>query len=247
MNTGERGLTSLIPLLAAFSLLLTGCVGYTPTPPAAGALSTRSAAVVAAPPANPSATPNPTPSPSPEPAPLPSPTAASTRRATTLLAGLSTPLPLELGETRTVPEAGFTFRPLVGFEVRLGEGQATMVSQDGSIIVTFSGAPNPSIISLEGAMDRLLAGVADEFKDFEASDPYPITVDDSQGLAANVTGKLLGEPVNGRVAIVAPAGLHVFYAIGFALDRQNENRWEDEGEKVFEFLMDSITFVDPDS
>jgi hypothetical protein len=150
-----------------------------------------------------------------------------------------------LGDIRTVREGGFSFRPVVGYEVKTKSGQATLISQDGNFVFSLAGSPTPNANTLEGVIDRLLAGVSEQFEGFESSDPYPITIDDSSGLAADVSGELVGKPIAGRVAVVAPAGTQIFYAVGFTVDVTDEQRWEAEGSEVFDAVIDTVDFFDP--
>jgi hypothetical protein len=150
-----------------------------------------------------------------------------------------------LGEEQSVGGGGFSFRPVVGYQVTLKTGQATLISTDGTIIFSLAGGSAPSANAIEGVMDRLMAGVSEEFEEFEAGEPFPITVDDSRGLAADVTGELIGKPITGRMAVVAPAGTQIFYAFAFTVEGPEGDRWRTEGNEVFEAVIESVDFFDP--
>jgi hypothetical protein len=148
-----------------------------------------------------------------------------------------------MGDEYEVGDAGFAFRPVIGYDVKFLPGQATLVSEDGGIVLSLSGGNVPGAGALEGVLDRLLAEISKDFENFEASDPYPIAVDETNGLATDVRAELIGRPVAGRVVAAAPTDTQLFYAFVFTI-QEPDRRWESEGSGVFEAVIESIRFYD---
>ena len=63
----------------------------------------------------------------------------------------------------------------------------------------------------------------------------------ANGLATDVTGELFGNEIVGRVAVVAPDDTRLFLVFGFAV----EDRWETEGNEVYNMVVDTIEFFEP--
>jgi hypothetical protein len=158
---------------------------------------------------------------------------------------LTEPAELVLGETKTVPDGGFSFRPVVGYDVNILPGQATLVSQDGRFIFSLAGGKSLSGTPLNIILGRLLDTVSKEFDTFQAGEPYPIQVDGSQGLAADVVGNMAESPINGQVAVVAPNATQVFYVLAFAVNPADQNLWESSGEEAFTAVVGSVSFFEP--
>jgi hypothetical protein len=150
-----------------------------------------------------------------------------------------------LGDTQTVPDGGFSFRPVLGYDVNILPGQATLVSQDGRFIFSLAGGKSLSGTPLNNILGRLLDNVSKEMDSFQAGEPYPILVGESQGLAADVIGKMAESPINGQVAVVAPNASQVFYVLAFAVNPVDQNLWESSGEEVFTAVVGSVAFFEP--
>lgn len=222
-----------IPVLA-LGVFLSACVGYTPPPP------TETHA--------PTLTRRPTETPSPSRTPTPSPTSTKQSLPTQPAVepvGDTGEVHLRMGESQKVGDGGFSFQPVIGYDVKVLPGQATLVSKDGGVVISLVGGDVPGANALEGVMDRLLARVSEDFEAFEASDPYPITVDETRGLATDVSAELTGQPVSGKVAVVAPSDTQLFYAFAFSIE-EPADRWESEGSEVFEAIIESVQFYQLD-
>jgi hypothetical protein len=234
-NIPRRLFTAGRFFLLIFSLLPAGCVGYTPPPPTTTPSPTRTRLSATTP--APTFTITPADTPTIQPSPTPEPEVIQ-QEATSVSAEMI----MRLGEAMQVGEGGFSFRPVLGYKVDVLPGQATLVSEDGGIVLSLVGGDVSGGSSLEGVMDRLLARVSQDFEKFETGEPYPILIDENEGLAIDVTAELVGKPVEGQVAVVAPTSAQLFYAFAFTLEELNEDRWESEGSEVFDAVVGSVHF-----
>ena len=229
----------IFTLILALGSILAACTGYTPPLLTETPSPTRTRRLTDTPLTSHTSPPADTPTDLPLPTRQIEPTRTDPAEA-------PTELTLRLGEVQEVLEGGFSFQPVVGYDVNILPGQATLVSKDGGIVLSLAGGDVPGANALEGVMDRLLARVSEDFEEFEAGDSYPIIVDESRGLAANVSAELIGKPVAGKVAVVAPSGSQLFYAFAFTIEEPDDDRWETEGSEVFEAIMDTVRFSELD-
>lgn len=152
---------------------------------------------------------------------------------------------ITLGELRTVEEAGFAFRPVLGYNLHLKPDQATLVNGDGTIILSMSGVLVSSIGPLEDHMNQLLSGVGEGMEEFKAGSTYPVEVGQRNGLAADISGRMEGEKVAGQVVMVAASEDHLFYYVALVVEQPGGEEKASEGDQAIEAVIDSVTFVDP--
>jgi hypothetical protein len=154
-------------------------------------------------------------------------------------------LPIRLGESKSVEDGGFSFRTIIGYNTELSRRQATLISDDGEVVLSLSGIPVHNVGDLNSVMERFLDKMSETIREFESGQPYPINIDGDRGLAAEVTGEMGGEEVVGRVAIVAPTDEQLFYALAITLDGPTGRGWESRGMPVFETVIETIDFFEP--
>ncbi len=150
-----------------------------------------------------------------------------------------------LGASENVEGGGFSFRPIIGFKKKVSNREATLTSRDGGVIISLSGIPVHKVDRLEQVLDKLLGKMSDTIQDLYASDPYPVQIDGGKGLAVDLRGKLQGETVNGRLAIVTPYDELLFYALAFSVDGSDGQSWESRGQRVYDTVIRWIDFFEP--
>jgi hypothetical protein len=191
--------------------------------------------------------PSPTATLTPEPSNTPLPTATFTLTPTNTPRPTNTPTAeptLALGEPQVIAEGGYSFRPPVGYEVDIQGAQVGIFDQAGTIMISIYGSTsNPQNLSAEEILDGFLAGV---FKSgdgqYEKENPHTVSVDGIDGLAYELTGTLFESPLRGQAVIVMPNTSQYLFGLGIANTGRDKNRWENEGNKVFSGLINSITF-----
>lgn len=154
---------------------------------------------------------------------------------------------INLGEIQTVSGAGFSFRPIQGYDLHLKADQATLASQDGKLILSMSGVTFQNVQSLEGPMTQLLEGVGEGMDDFQTGAPYPVKIGEKTGLIADLTGKLEGVEVTGQVLMLAASESRLFYAVAIAVKDAGgaDNLFEDN--PVIEAVIETVTFIEPET
>lgn len=157
-------------------------------------------------------------------------------------------IPVKLGGYRKFPEGGFAVRPIVGYEMRVENShRISLESQEGDILISFSGTKTRRVGSLDGILTRFLEIFSQTLQDFEYGGFFPYTIDGSTGLATEISGIYRSTKVRGQVAIVAPTNQQLFYAIALSEDNFPQGGWEPEGRQVFETIAGTIYFFNPES
>lgn len=196
----------------------------------------------------PTYTPSPIPSSTPTSAAAPEPTPTDIPEPTQILGPAATArLPLQLGTLKTLAEAGFSFRPIVGYEERYQQGQVTLTSEDGDTVLSFIGGQTDStedLTSVLGGFTEILSESVN-FVEFNTGSPYSKVIDGSVGLAAEVDGLWGENPIAGRIVVVAPSEGVVFYALAFSSNSTTGEGWDPQGRQAFEAVIRSVNFLDP--
>ena len=221
--------------------VVAGCVGVTPVVPfdpiATATLTS---------------TQTPTPRPTDTPLPSPTPVASSTPTPTVTLAPTPTrdpslprfPTP-EFGESTYVRPGGFSFRNLIGYEIRVRENQVTIFNEETDFAVSLSGFTAREYGSLERVILGLLDNISKSFTTFTAEPIFPNPVDGHDGVAAIVHGELKGENVSGLVVVLAPDDTQLFYAIAMIPDTPEGSVWQVDGWPVMDAVLSSLEFFPP--
>lgn len=190
----------------------------------------------------------------PSPMPTSTPTSTATPEATPtdipessqILRPIATArLPLRLGTLKTIAEAGFSFRPILGYEERYQQGQATLTSDDGDTVLSFIGGQTTSTEDLESVLASFAEILSVSFAEFSSGTSYPVTIDNSPGLAAEVDGMWGENPIAGRIVVVIPSEGLAFYALAFSSSDLSGEGWEPQGRQAFEAVLRSVNFINP--
>jgi len=155
--------------------------------------------------------------------------------------------PLRLGSMKSIQEAGFSFKPPIGYEERYQIGQVTLTSEDEDIVLSLIGSPIRRTPDLDQTLNRFIEVLvlAQTFQEFNTGSPYPFSIDGTVGLAVDVTGEWTETPIEGRIAIVAPENGHLFYAFAISANGDGGTGWEPKGRQAFDAVIGSISFFEP--
>jgi hypothetical protein len=171
-----------------------------------------------------------------------SPAPTATRRP-----GTPTHTPLVLGKVESIPEAGFAFRPVEGYEIkRDSPEQVTLFSPDGSTIVSMSSLIVRLNDPIEDFLQRFLDTLAERFGRFFSGDPYPIEIDKKAGLATDVSGLFAGQNIEGQVVLIPSGQSRLFSAVGIVVNPVGNRSAGSEGKKAIQAIINSVDFIEPD-
>ncbi len=156
-------------------------------------------------------------------------------------------LPIRLGTLKTIAEAGFSFRPIIGYAEKYQQGQVTLTSDDGDTVLSFIVGQTGSNEDLHSILESFAEILSESvsFVEFNTGSPYSKMIDGNVGLAAEVDGMWGENPIAGRIVVVAPSEGLVFYALAFSASNPNGEGWEPQGRQAFEAVIRSVNFIDP--
>ena len=171
--------------------------------------------------------------------PTQTPTATSTKTLT------ATPRPVvQLGERLTVPDGGFSFRVPIAYASQIEEQQAFISDLEGMLIISFAGVQSTS--PEEEIIDDYLDVIASRGNgEFVKTPANPMTVNGINGQAFDLTGSMFGSPLQGKTFIVPIRPDHFLFGLAMSNLSSEEQNWEDHGSKIFEAVIDTIEFTEP--
>jgi hypothetical protein len=180
----------------------------------------------------------------PTPTPSPTQTPAPTFTPTITLTPTITITPTPFYEVKTGPAVkllagGFAFKRINGFNGYVNSGSAFYESKDSKVNVDMYAYYDPSSRYMRATANLFSDYLESRYDDYETSGPIVETVNDMEQAVIDFSGTQDDEHVHGRVAIYQPTESKRVYLIVTAFGDQ---RWEREGEKVYNALTSSITF-----
>jgi hypothetical protein len=154
------------------------------------------------------------------------------------------PIP-ELGEKQVIPDGGFSFRKLAGYDLKINRESVEMFNPDSTLILSLYGVRNyygneahEQIINefLDTLVNR---GVAN----FSKSAPFGVTIGGVQGTAFGLTGTMYGAPIEGLAFVVMPDPTRFLYGMAASNIKKDPDLWKKEGNLAFSTLVSSIQFL----
>ncbi|MEZ0395958.1 MAG: hypothetical protein ABWK53_05980 [Anaerolineales bacterium] len=168
-------------------------------------------------------TPTPIPTATPTPTPLPTPTPS-----------------INLGTRITIPQGGFSFRPVIGYEVEAESDTVYITSPDQHVITMFAGTYDTSASNdLNQVSQDFLDVLRSDMPDMITNPSWNIFVGGTQALATDLSGTLNGAETRGRIVVAIPYDNQYFFAICLT---NGASYWESEGRAAFEAMLGSVTF-----
>src|SRR5215216_4349160 len=113
----------------------------------------------------------------------------------------------------------------------------------GELIVSLNGKPYiASIYTLESFLDKYLVEMATRGGSFHRSEPYAVTIDGMSGIAIDLTGNFLNDPMAGKAVAISPGKDFIIFGLGMSNLGTHKNGWAESGSAIFEALIASIKF-----
>ena len=192
----------------------------------------------------PSTTPLPTETFMPVPTDTPEPTDTPTPEPTANL-------PLSLGEVQVMPDGGFSFRSIIGFETntnRLDNGDFVGIyNKNGTILIsvlasaTYRGNESPEEI-MDDFLSKTAASDGGEIQ--QKGEIYPIIVDGVEGAAFDLTGTMFDSPMEGQIVLIMPSESQILLGFAVADLTEDKDKWINEGSCVFSTLLGTVEFIE---
>ena len=147
------------------------------------------------------------------------------------------PLTIQFGEEIFLEEAGFSFCPIVGFELEV-DGSVYMYSEDGNVEVSMIGGKLENETTIAELNDELAADFMENFDEFSLHEAGKDTIQGITGFLNTINFYNAEEEGVGRALICSPH-INQFF---FLLVISSAEHWEQIGDKVFTALKPQIHF-----
>lgn len=144
---------------------------------------------------------------------------------------------LDFGEEIIVEEAGFSFRPIAGFELEV-DGSVYMYSEDGNVEISLIGGELDHDTSIAELNDELAAEFMENFDRFDLIEAGKETIQGITGFLDEIRFVNAEEAGLGRALICSPHINQYF----FLLVISSAEHWEQIGAMVFSALKSQIHF-----
>jgi hypothetical protein len=113
----------------------------------------------------------------------------------------------------------------------------------GELIISLNGKPYiASIYTLESFLDKYIVEMASRGGSFNQSNPYEISVDGMRGIAIDLTGNFLNDPMAGKAVAISPGKDFIIFGLAMSNLGTHKNGWAESGSPIFESIIASIKF-----
>jgi hypothetical protein len=140
---------------------------------------------------------------------------------------------------------GFSLAIQPELEFETDDYSINLSDKKGELIISLNGKPYiASIYTVESFLDKYLAEMASRGGSFNRSDPYEVTIDGMSGIAINLTGNFLNDPMAGKAVAISPGKDFIIFGLGMSNQGTHKNGWTESGSPIFEAIIASIKFKD---
>lgn len=145
---------------------------------------------------------------------------------------------LQFGEEVLIEESGFSFRPLIGFELEI-DGSVYMYSEDGSMEISLCGGELKDNISITELNDDLAAKFMAGVGEFQLIEAGIDTIQSTSGFLNEIQFVNADEEQGlGRALICSPYLNQYFFILATA----SADYWQARGQKIFDAFKSQIEF-----
>jgi hypothetical protein len=138
---------------------------------------------------------------------------------------------------------GFSLAIHSDLEFDTDDYSVNISDKGGELIISLNGKPYiASLYTLESFLDRYLAEMAARGGSFHESDPYEINIDGMSGIAIDLTGNFLNDPMAGKAVAISPGKDFIIFGLGMSNQGTHKNGWMESGSPIFEAIIASIKF-----
>jgi len=159
-----------------------------------------------------------------------------------------------LGEAYRVDEGGYEFKmisnlasPEEVYQLDVQGSQVTISSQDEGLLISLISNAYTQNLSAEECLQQVLEGMGADVEEFQAEAAQAAYFGETAGLKVDISGLMFEQSFKGRLAAAMPWEGRCFSAIGIASEGKSTQRWQLEGEAVFETVMHSLIFFEPET
>jgi len=158
---------------------------------------------------------------------------------------LLTPTATQAPQFVDLKSGGFSLAVQPELDFDTDDYSVNISDKGGELIISLNGKPYiASIYTLESFLDKYIVEMASRGGSFNQSDPYEISIDGMNGIAIDLTGNFLDDPMAGRAVAISPGKDFIIFGLGMSNQGTHKNGWMESGSPIFEAIIASIKFKD---
>ena len=140
---------------------------------------------------------------------------------------------------------GFSLTVQPDLDLDIDDYSVNFSDPGGEHVISLNGRPYvASSYTLESFLGKYLAEMASRGGSFNQGAAYGIIIDGMNGIAIDLHGSILDQPMAGKAIAVSPGKDFIVFGLGMSSLRLRENAWNESGSPLFEATIGSIKFRD---
>lgn len=163
---------------------------------------------------------------------------------------VNTPTPVPITPT-PVPQfidlksGGFSLSVQPELEFDTDDYSVNISDKHGELLISLNGRDYvASLYTLESFLNTYLAEMSSRGGSFNHGDPYEISIDGVSGIAVDLSGTFLNDPMAGKAVAISPGKDFIIFGLGISNLGTRKDGWTETGSPIFEAIIDSIKFKD---
>ena len=156
-----------------------------------------------------------------------------------------TPTTTQAPQVIDLKNGGFSLSVQPELDFDTDDYSINISDKGGELIISLNGKPYiGSIYTLESFLDKYIVEMAARGGSFHQSDPYAISIDGMDGIAIDLTGNFLNDPMAGKAVAISPGKDFIIFGLAMSNQGTHKNGWAESGSVIFEAIIESIKFKD---
>ena len=136
---------------------------------------------------------------------------------------------------------GFSLSVQQGLDFDVDDYSINISDKQGELLISLNGKSYiSSSYTLESFLGKYVAEMAARGGTLDQGEPYEIVIDGMSGIAVDLTGTFLDNPIAGKAIIISPGKDFIIFGLGMSNLATHENSWVETGSVIFELLIKSI-------
>ena len=153
----------------------------------------------------------------------------------------STPVPRFID----LKSGGFSLSVQPELEFDTDDDSVNISDKRGELLISLNGRDYAaSLYTLESFLNTYLAEMSSRGGSFDHGEPYEIRIDGVSGIAVDLSGSFLNDPMAGKAVAISPGKDFIIFGLGISNLGTRKDGWTETGSPIFEAIIASIKFKD---
>lgn len=156
------------------------------------------------------------------------------------------------GEAVDLPKGGFSFimpanpfNPDKPYQLQLRESQVSLANKDESLLISLISEYQAYDVTVDDCILLVVDKMTRDVNDLQAQDANEFKLGSDDAYITRISGTLFKQPFSGALVAARPWAGRCFTAIALSTGKNAPVSWGAEGELVFNALLGSLRFFNP--